>query len=323
MSRTSVRIEKDEKEDVDIARMSTSNGIKFRILFESISPLLQEGVLTFTKTAMSIRSTNTIVAAEIIFDGREQCVTSVEDYVFQPEDGKPISIGISFEEFQSCLSSVGPSDIVSLRILKKGLYASRPWMALTVSHPSNIYHYQFRIDLLCLENLSRSIPKISFSKVVSIPSSLFLKILRCSSKKGESVQIFTEAEDGEYFVAFRPFAEKKPAGLFRVKFTTEEKSSAVCPKIELYSLKYLLLISKCANLSSSISIYLKRDSVLGISIRVGTIGQCFFALAPCQAVAQRCDFAVPKLHILEDEKFKARLNKKKKKPTNKRRKVAV
>ena len=317
--RLSVKIIDDE--NVDIARMSTSNGIKFRVLFESISPLLQEGVLTFSKHSMSIRSTNSIVAAEILFDGRDNAVTSVEDYLFSSENKKPITVGISFEDFQSCLSCVGPSDIVSLRILRKGLHASKPYMCLTVAHPNSIYNYQFRLNLLCLENLSRQIPKISFSKVVSIPSSLFLKILRCSSKKGESVQIFTEKEDADYFVCFRPFSEKKASGLFRVKFTTEDKVSAVCPKLELYSLKYLLLISKCANLSTSISIYLKMESVLGISIKVGTIGQCFFALAPCKEDATPSDFHIPRLSILNDEKFKSKLLKKKKKSSTKRKRV--
>ena len=96
-----------------------------------------------------------------------------------------------------CLSSVGPSDVVSIRLLEKGLYDSKPFLVLTIAHPNNTYIYTFRVPLLCLENLTRQIPKISFEKVVSIPSNLFLKILRTCAKRGDfATVLYSQADSG-------------------------------------------------------------------------------------------------------------------------------
>lgn len=301
-----------ETEYKDIARMSTAMGIKLRTLFESLSPLLVEGVFNFTKNGLTIRSTNLIIAAEIVFSGREDAVVQVEDYVFRSE--KPITLGVSFEEMQSCLSAVGPSDIVSLRVLKEGLHASRPYFLLLISHPSGNYNYSFKIPLLCLENLTSSIPKIEFKKVVSVQSSLFLKILRTASKRGDAVQVQTCVEDGQHFLCFIPYAETRSQGCFRVKFAcTDDGANAVCLKRELYSLKYLLLVSKCANLSTQIQIYLKKNSVLGIGLRCGSIGRCFFALAPKKDEASGEPFRPPSLSILRDDAFQEKVQAAKRK----------
>ena len=306
------------QEESDLARMSTALGIKFRTLFESLSPLLVEGVLTFAENGATIRSTNMIIASEVKFLADENEATSVEDYVFRGD--KPISVGVSFENLQSCLSAVGPSDIVSFRILEEGLHASRPWMILSIAHPSQSYFYSFKIDLLCLENITKTIPKISFRKVVSLPSNLFLKILRTCSKRGDSICVKTTKRENGHFLSFSPYNERKHCGTFDVKFETEDDEEAVCEKKELYSLKYLLLISKCANLSNSIQIYLKNESVLGIGIRVGVIGRAFFALAPCRDVAQDNTFNPPLLSILSDAKFKNKISKNRRKPKGSKRK---
>ena len=73
---------------------------------------------------------------------------------------------------------------------------------------------------------------------------------------------------------------------------------------------------------NEMEIQVPEDSVPGdiFSIKVGCIGVCFFALAPCREDAAPCDFKVPRLSILNDEKFKARLNKKKKKSGGTKRK---
>ena len=320
-SSSAVRLVEDSKEK-DLARMSTALGIKLRILSEALSPLLQEGSITFAKNSLTIRSANLIIAADISFDGRESSPAGVEDYVFNGD--KPITVGVSFESMQSCLSSVGPSDIVSLRLLEKGLHCSKPYMILTIAHPAISYIYTFKLPLLCLENLTRNIPKISFQKVVSIPSNLFLKILRTCAKRGDSVQIFSDKVDDDYFLCFNPHNEMKSTGSFKVKFTSKEGDSGnpICLKKELYSLKFLLLISKCANLSNSIQIYLKENSVLGIGISVGVIGTSFFALAPNRDKSTCARMVVPRLTILSDEKFLSRLHKtRKKKTSNKRRKL--
>ena len=303
----------------DVARMSSALGIKFRCLFESLSPLLVEGVLTFHENGASIRSTNLIIACEVTFDGRDGSCTKIEDFVFNGT--KPISVGISFEEAQTCLSAVGPSDIVSFRLLRKGLDSSRPYMLLDIVHPSNSYQYSFKLPLLCLENIARSIPKIEFQKVVSIGSSLFLKILRTCSKRGDSVQIKTIRNGSDFYIAFVPYAENRAQGVFKVRFdTNDEEKEVVCDKLDLYSLKYLLLISKCANLSSTISIYLKKQSVLGLCIRVGVIGSAFFALAPKKNTAHaNTHEAPPMLRILEDAKFMSTIKSRKKSAKRKAR----
>ena len=56
----------------------------------------------------------------------------------------------------------------------------------------------------------------------------------------------------------------------------------------MYSLRYLLLISKATNLSSTVELYLQPNDILAIKYRIGTVGSAVFALAPQVEEAEEC-----------------------------------
>lgn len=307
---------KEKVDDDDLlARLSTRESIKIRGVFDSATTLLVEGVLVWDAKGLHMRASNNICACDMKLP-KESKTGCVEDYVFNAAE--PLVCAVSFESFQTCLACIGPADVCIIRVTRKGYYALKPYIILTVAHPTSSYIYDFRIHLLCVEKVERSLPPITFERVVSLGSNLFLKILRTCVKRGDAVQIFTSKENDMDYLCFRVDGDDSQ-GFFRVRFDNiGDQHIESCEKRDLYSLRYLMLISKAATLSSVIRIYLKKNSILGIGLNVGCIGTIFFCLSPNLKNAEPYVNQYPTIKILEDEGFKKEIQKRKKRKRTKK-----
>ena len=252
--------------------------MKIRCLFETLTPLLVEGTLIFDAQGMAIKGANVIAFAEISI--RQSKNTEISRYLYKSEK-KEIVVGVNFETLHSCLSSIGPHDSMRFELTRNGLDAMRPYLSVYVYNNDLHYEYKSDVYLLMIERTEIDSPLKRFSKVVSIPSSLFLKVLRFSQKRGEAIQIFTRNREVEgkieQYLCFRTIGDEAQV-LFRQKFSSQ--GSAEILKLELYSLKYLLLISKATNLSATVELYLEKDDLLALKYRIGTIGSAIFAISP-------------------------------------------
>lgn len=271
--------------DVLVSLRSTQ-AVKLRCLFETLTPLLVEGTMCFDDAGLSIKGANVLSFAEVSI--RRGKNSEISDYIFNSKS--KIIVGVSFEIVHSCLSAIGPHDSCRFEITRTGLECSRPYMSLYVYNHDLKYEYRSNVYLLLIEHTEIESPLKRFSKVVSLPSSLFLKVLRFSMKRGEHLQVYTrtrETEEGkkEQFICFRTLGDEAEL-LFTQKFSGVGTTEIL--KKELYSLKYLLLISKATNLSATVELYLQKDDILAVKYRIGTIGSAVFALAPQVEEADDC-----------------------------------
>jgi len=271
--------EVEQSEDL-LVSLHTTQGVKVRTLFETLTPLLVEGTILFNKDGMHIKGMNVNSFAEVSITQSNN--TEIARYIYDAEE-EEIIIGVSFEILHGCLSSIGPHDSCRFELTRQSMDASRPYLKLFVYNRDLNYDFYSAIYLLMIEHSEIESPMKRFSKVVSIPSSLFLKVLRFSQKRGDNLQVYTrnvvdeETKKISQYICFRTLGDDAEL-LFTQKFSSDGKTEVL--KKELYSLKYLLLISKATNLSSTVEIYLEKDDILALKYRIGTIGSAIFAISP-------------------------------------------
>ena len=266
--------------------LSTSQAVKLRTLFESLVPLLSEGTLVFSKEGMRVKGSSIQAYASVFIDGNSEI-----EYVYDSKESC-VEVGISFATLHSCLTAIGPSDSVRFILTEEAMIEARPYIIVQVENFELSYRYETKIYQLLIENTTVDEPPNEFSQKVSIPSTLFLKILRFSQRRGEAVQIYTQVEEKKLSLVFRTKGDEADLIFCKELKTLGDEEPVFVPKMELYSLRFLLLISKATNLSSHVEIFLEDKQILAIKYSIGTIGTVLFALAPQVEEATECPRAM-------------------------------
>ncbi len=139
---------------------------------------------------------------------------------------------------------------------------------------------QYKMNLMDLNQENISIPPIEFESVITLPSNNFQKICRDMFNLSDNIEITTYAQQitfkckGDVADQETSIGQSTTSGLSFIK----NESSEIIQGI--FSLKYLVLFTKCTNLSSSIELYLKNDYPLIIRYQVANLGEVKLCLAP-------------------------------------------
>ena len=311
----------DIKDEV-VVSLRTTQAVKIRCLFETLTPLLVEGTLLFDKDGMQIKGSNVISFAEINIKKKE--TSEISQYIYKSSLQR-IVVGVSFEIVHACLSAIGPHDSMRFELTRKGLDNFRPYLTIYVYNNDLNYEYSSHIYLLMIKHEELESPLKRFEKVVSIQSSLFLKVLRFSQKRGSAIQIYTrnlitEEKKIHQFICFRTMGDEAEL-MFKQKFAGEGTKEIL--KKELYSLKYLLLISKATNLSNTVEIYLQENDILALKYRIGTVGSAIFAIAPQVEEAEDCPVLQTKVENKENVKMKFPTVSKFQRPIKRKKRASV
>ncbi len=222
-------------------RVKTKSGVKLRTLFETISPLLVEGTIEFSAKSMRVRGSNQISFCDALISADED--ETEFEYNWPTESH---SIGVSFETIHSCLSAVSPNDSVAFFISTENQNCPRPHITLSIESTDIGYVYEDSLYLLMLESqVMEDADRLkSFDKLVSMSSTLLLRVLRNSAKRSDGVQIYTRIYKNKEKIYFRSDGDDASL-IFSQHFESDVKSAKDCLKKDIFSLKFLLLVRLC------------------------------------------------------------------------------
>ena len=140
---------------------------------------------------------------------------------------------------------------------------------------------QYKMNLMDLNQDNISIPPIEFESVITLPSNNFQKICRDMFNLSDNIEITTYGQQitfkckGDIADQETSIGQSQTSGMSFVKNDNQDEIIQ-----GIYSLKYLVLFTKCTNLSSSIELYLKNDYPLIIRYQVANLGEVKLCLAP-------------------------------------------
>ena len=140
---------------------------------------------------------------------------------------------------------------------------------------------QYKMNLMDLNQENIQIPPLEFESVITLPSCNFQKICRDMFNLSDNIEITTFGEQitfkckGDIADQETSIGQSQTSGMSFVKNDNQDEIIQ-----GIYSLKYLVLFTKCTNLSSSIELYLKNDYPLIIRYQVANLGEVKLCLAP-------------------------------------------
>jgi hypothetical protein len=213
----------------------TTESVRLRTLFETLNPLLVEGILHADKKGISLQALNQVVLVDLILHASE-----IGEYHCDEEEMKNHLVGVSFERIYRCLKSCSQQDVVCMQLPAAGMNSSTPSLNIYILNESdggdddNSYCYAYAVRLLALEEEPCDVPDQEFETTVNLQASSFQRALRCAEKQGDYVQIFTEVIRPELNYIYFATNGDESSIITSLRFRTDpsEEEAKLMPPVE-------------------------------------------------------------------------------------------
>ena len=186
---------------------------------------------------------------------------------------KPISIGINMLNFYKIIKTVNNNDVLTLFIYQNNLNQ----LGIKIENMEKNTKTTYFLNLLDLNNDQFEIPEVEFNSVITLPSNDFQKLMRDMNNIADFVEI--KNVDNKFILTCEgDFCSQETVLSDNDLVIISGNNNDIIQGN--FNLKYLVLFTKCTNLSNTVELYLKNDYPLIIKYTVASIGSIKLCLSP-------------------------------------------
>ena len=240
-----------------------------RILIEALKEILPDTNIEFNPSGIRIITMDLshTVLVHLRLDG------SQFEHYHCPEK---IVVGLNMLNLFKLVKTMSNNETLTLYITQND--PSRLGIRIENGEKNTITN--FKLNLLDLDEEEIEVPPAQFSSVINIPSSDFQKICRDMSNLSNLIEI-KSVDNQLMFTCKGDFAQQETImGENSNGISYVEKQNEYDIIQGVFSLKHLVMFTKCTNLCNGIQMFLENDYPLIISYQVGSLGEIKFCLAP-------------------------------------------
>ena len=259
----------NNEDDKYIFNIKTVQSGAFRILIEALKEILTDGNITFDENGIKLMAMDSTHSVLIHLKLEAQNFEYFRCF-------KKITIGVNMLNFFKLIKTMTNSETLTLFIEKN----NENQLGIIIHNSEKNSQTTYKLNLLDIQEEDIKIPPAKFETELTLPSNDFQKIIRDMINIGENI-IITSIGNQLKLVCDGEFAHQETVlgetnnGL---KFSTLQSPEK--PIQGAFSLKYLLLFTKCTNLCNQIQFYIKNDYPLIIKYAVASLGNIKLCLAP-------------------------------------------
>ncbi len=252
-----------------IINIKTVQSGAFRILIEALKEILTDTNIIFDETGMKLIATD---SSKIVLIHMKLNSENFEHY----SCSKKITIGVNMNNMFKLIKTMGNNDILTLFIKENDPNK----LGIKINNEDKNSQTTFKLNLLDISDEDIDIPPAEFETELTLPSIDFQKLIRDMTNIGEFVDIKSIGSDltfncnGDFAIQETILSETQGGLSFSVKSPPEK------PIQGIFSLKYLVLFTKCTNLCNLIHMYIKNDYPLIIRYNVANLGDIKLCLSP-------------------------------------------
>jgi proliferating cell nuclear antigen len=254
-----------------IFELKTVQSSIFRVLIEALKEILPDTNIEFNSKGIKI------ITMDISHTVLVHCKLDAHQFEYYQCEDK-IVVGLNMLYFFKLIKGMNNNETLSLFIERNDI--SR--LGIRIENGEKNTVSTFKLNLLDLDEEEITIPPVRFSSVLNIPSSDFQKICRDMSNLTNLMEI-KSVGNRLIFTCQGDFAQQETVmeesstndGILYIEKKDEGKIVQ-----GVFSLKHLVLFTKCTNLCNSIQMYIENDYPLIIVYQIGSLGEIRFCLAP-------------------------------------------
>lgn len=254
----------------------TVQGVAFKVLTEALKELLMDTCIEFDETGMKIIATDT---SHIVLIHMKLDASKFEIY----HCPNRMTIGINMLNFHKLIKTINNNDQLTLYIEKDDINH----LCIKIENLEKNSRTTYKLNLLDLNHQSISVDPTNFLEIITLPSTDFQKICRDMHNLAELMEIrsfknqITFSCTGEFCSQETTIYDNKITSQDSWDTSQLDMSNTSSDIVQgVFSIKHMVLFTKCTNLCATVDIYLKNDYPLIIKYDVSSLGSIRLALAP-------------------------------------------
>jgi len=243
----------------------------FRTLVEALKEILTDVNIEIDETGMKIIAMD---ASHVALIHMKLLAKNFEKYYCK----KPIVCGISMMRLFKLLKMMSPNDTLTFYVEND----EPNILKIQIDTGEKNLKHTFELKLMDLFIDKVEVPPAEFSSVLRLPSGDFQKLCRDMNQLSDEIEIKSSGNELLFSIANdwvnQQTVIREAQGGGGMSFIQNLAPDQVIQG--MFSLRYLVLFSKCTNLCQNIEIYLKNDYPIIIRYNVANLGEVKFCLAP-------------------------------------------
>lgn len=259
-------MEKDANNIIDVKTVQAS---AIRVLVEALKDILTDANFIFDDTGIKVIAMD---SSHSVLIHMKLESSNFESYYCE----KKTKIGVNMLNLYKLIKTMQNTDTLSMFINK----SDNNKLGIMINNSDKNSTTTYRLNLLDIPEEEIKIPPAEFDSELTLPSNDFQKLIRDMINIGTDVEIksigstLTLNCTGD-FANQNTILRETQDGL---KY--KQKQDASFPVQGIYSLKYLMLFTKCTNLCPQIQMYIKNDYPLIIQYTIASLGTIKLCVAP-------------------------------------------
>tara|TARA_R110002074_G_scaffold402039_2_gene602934 strand:- start:192 stop:992 length:801 start_codon:yes stop_codon:yes gene_type:complete len=260
-----------EAENEYCLQISTLQSTAIKILVEALKDILTDVNFVFNETGIKLITTDPTKTVLI----HMKLGSDKFEKFYCPDQ---IICGVNILNLHKLIKTITTLDTLTLYIKKNNLNK----LGIQINNNDKKTQTVYELNLLDIDAEDMKIPPVSFDSELSFPSSDFQKIIRDMVNIGDVIDITSYSKTlkltckGDFASQETVMHETEEEGT--ISFNHENNTENIVQGS--FSLKYLILFTKCTNLCNLINIFLKNDYPLIIQYNVAQLGTIKLCLAP-------------------------------------------
>jgi len=252
-----------------LVNIKTVQSGAFRILVEALKDILTDTNIVFDSTGIKLIATDN--SHSVLIHMR---LHSDKFEGFHCPETK--IVGVNMNNMYKLLKTMVNNDILTIFIEKDDPNRLGFKINNTVKNSQTI----FRMNLLDISSDDIVVPPVTFETELTFPAQEFQKLVRDMTNIGDTIDIKSVGNhlmldcEGDFAKQETVLSETQDGLSFSLTAKPET------PIQGTFSLKYLLLFTKCTNLCNLIHMYIKNDYALIIRYDVANLGDIKLCLSP-------------------------------------------
>jgi proliferating cell nuclear antigen len=252
----------------------TLQAVAFKVLIEALKELLTDTCIEFDDTGMKIVATDT---SHTVLVHLKLEASKFEVYHCEGN----ISIGVNMLNLHKLIKTINNNDQLTLYIDRDDINH----LCIKIENNEKNSRTTYKLNLLELDNPNISVPPTHFIEVVTLPSADFQKICRDMHNLAEFMEI-TSIRNQLIFSCTGEFCSQETVVCDNDNSCRGEDAPVASDSVTdeimqgVFSIKHLVLFTKCTNLCSAMELYLKNNYPLIIKYDVSSLGSIRLALSP-------------------------------------------
>ena len=249
--------------------IKTEQAGAFRILIEALKEILTEGNFIFDDTGIKLMAMDS--THSILIHMKLECDNF--EYFHCP---KKMIVGVNMLNFFKLIKTMNNSETLTLFIEKE----NENKLGILINNTEKNSQTIYILNLLDIDDDNIKIPPAEFETELSLPSGDFQKIIRDMVNIGENIEIKSIGSQLLLNCSGDFASQETTLGETNNGLKFNQVSPQELPTQGIYSLKYLVLFTKCTGLCNQINLYIKNDYPLVIKYSVASLGNIKLCLAP-------------------------------------------